>query len=140
MVRLPPPAVTVHGAEMARLAVAAASAARLGVTLLSAPGAGAYGGVGWWRSVVTLAGAQAGQDILDCGWSVGRALEALRAGQGLLVLRAERRVWTNIAERAANCGASVMERPPPSLDLAKPGALRLLANWLGAPVDRSSPD
>lgn len=124
-----PPAVMVHGLEHARAALAQG----LPVTLLSAPSAGAYAGVGWWRALVTLAadGGTAPPDILDCGEATGRALEALRAGQRLLVVRAEPALFGNIAERAAQLGAAVLPEAPPALDLARRGALRELDAWLG---------
>ena len=124
-----PQAVMVHGLQHAR----AALAPRLPVTLLSAPAAGAYAGVGWWRTLVTLAagGGTLPPDILDCGEATGRALEALRAGQRLLVVRAEPALFSNIAERAAQLGAAVLSEAPPALDLAQRGAFRELDAWLG---------
>ena len=101
-------AVIVHGLGMACLALRAGQACGRPVTLLSAEGAAAYAGVGWWRAVV--AGAREAvpacqaTDILDCGEAPGRALEALRAGQKTLVLRADPRVWADIAWRAVSCG------------------------------------
>ncbi len=124
------PAVIVHGLGMAQLAVEAARGCRRRVTLLSAPGAGAYGGVGWWRAVMRQAGAET--DILDCGAAPGRALEALRAGQRLIVLQAHPRIWADIAERAASCGGALLCRAPPALDLGERGAERRLAAWLEA--------
>jgi hypothetical protein len=104
------------------------------VTLLSAEGAGAYAGVGWWQAMVRLARAAfpatAGDDILDCGFAPGRALEALRMHQKLLVLRADPRVWADISERAAAQGGLLLAEAPPALDLAQRGAARKLADWL----------
>ncbi len=104
------------------------------VTLLSAEGAGAYAGVGWWQALARAA-AEAFphtdmQDILDCGFSPGRALEALRVGQTRLVLRADPRVWTDIAERTAALGGVLLAEAPPALDMAEHGALRRLDAWL----------
>ena len=123
-----PPAVMVHGLEHARAALAPG----LPVTLLSAPAAGAYAGVGWWRALVALAaqGGTAPPDILDCGEATGRALEALRAGQRLLIVRAEPALFGNIADRAAQLGAAVLPEAPPALDLARLGALRHLNAWV----------
>jgi hypothetical protein len=128
-----PPAVIIHSVEHARTALAAG----LPVTLLSARGAGAYAGVGWWHSV--LAGARDSAtaphvDILDCGEAAGRALEALRADQKRLILRADSRVFADIAERAAALGATLLASPPPALDLAPRGNARLLPSWLRPPA------
>jgi len=125
-----PPAVIVHGLEMAREALALG----LDVTLLSASGAAIYAGVGWWQAVVAAAregrhGASV-PDILDCGDAAGRALEALRMRQRLLILRARPDVWADIAGRARSIGCVVLEEAPPSLDLGRPGAGRGLAAWL----------
>ena len=122
------PAVIVHGLGMAQMAVQGAQACGRPLTLLSAPGAGAYAGVGWWRALVRLAGAEA--DILDCGEAPGRALQSLRAGQRLIVLRAEPPVWADIAGRAAECGGTVFAQAPAALDLAQPGAASRLTDWL----------
>ena len=125
------PAVIVHGLGMAQMAVRTARVCMRPLTLLSAPGAGAYAGVGWWRALVRQAAADA--DILDCGDAPGRALEALRAGQRLIVLRADPRIWTDIAERTATCGGTLFAEAPPALDMAERGAERRLATWLQAP-------
>ncbi len=126
------PAVIVHGLEMAR----AALAPRRPVTLLSAEGAAAYAGVGWWQALMRAARRDFPQtdmqDILDCGFAPGRALEALRVGQKQLVLRADPRVWADISERAATLGGVLLAEAPPALDLSLHGALRRLEAWLCA--------
>jgi hypothetical protein len=124
------PAVIVHGLPTARMALALCRP----VTLLSAEGAAAYAGVLWWQALIGLARAEYPntimQDILDCGDSSGRALEALRAHQALLVLRAEDRIWTDIAARAAGQGATLLREPPPALDLNDKRAAEQLETWL----------
>ena len=126
------PAVIVHGLDMARAALAPGRP----VTLLSAEGAAAYAGVGWWQALVRAARADFPDtevfDILDCGFAPGRALEALRAGHTRLVLRADPRVWTDIAERTAARGGVLLATAPEALDLAEPGAGRRLEAWLAA--------
>jgi hypothetical protein len=121
-----PPAVIVHGLDQAQAVLSLGRP----VTLLSAPWAGVYAGVGWWRALLAQAGAGSGAesapDVLDCGDAPGRALAALRAGQRRLVLRAPAAVLADIAGR----GAMVLAAPPPALDLATPGVLRRLADWL----------
>jgi hypothetical protein len=130
-------AVMVHGLAMAREALAAAVSCGCPVTLLSAEGAAGYAGVAWWMALVKAARIAAptarSRDILDCGAAPGRALEALRAGQKTLILRADPRIWADIAERAEDCGATLLPAPPPCLDLSRPGASRKLAAWLQAP-------
>jgi hypothetical protein len=121
-----PPAVIIHGLADARAALAPG----LPVTLLSAPGAAIYAGAGWWRAIMQAV-CPADPDILDCGTAAGRALEALRAGQNTLVLRAPDAILAEIRAMADRHGATILSTAPASLDLARPGAGRLLAAWLG---------
>lgn len=116
-----PPAVTVHGPEHARAALAPG----LPVLLLSGPGAGCTAGAGWWRALMVLAGA--GADALDCGDAPGRALEALHLGCRIVVL-APCPAWDAVRERAG--GALLLPVRPASLDLGPPGAARRLHRWL----------
>ncbi|MBW4024362.1 MAG: hypothetical protein HIU92_14760 [Proteobacteria bacterium] len=131
-----PPAVVVHGLADAREALGVG----LPVTLVSAPGAALYAGAGWWTALTAAARAEyPGQpfdDLLDCGDAPGRAAEALRAGQRLIVLRG---VTPALHERvrlmAEALGAVVLTAMPEALDLARPGARRRLPDWLrSAPV------
>jgi len=76
--------IVVHSLDQAKAALDAASALKRGVVLASGPGAGAYAGPAWFKSLVALAkeshpGA-AVESQLDCGDSSGAALAALRHG------------------------------------------------------------
>lgn len=124
--RRPPwyPAVTVHGLPHVRLVLEAGPA-----LLLSGPNAAAYAGCGWWRALMAYAPGYA--DMLDCGDSPGRVLEALGIGCSALIL-ASGPAWNDVAERAARQCAVLLEARPPTLDLAEPGAARHLAAWLGS--------
>lgn len=124
-----PPAVIVHDAAQARLALAAGGK----VTLLSAPGAGAFAGVLWWQGLISASGASP-PHILDCGDAAGHALAALRAGQRLIVLGCPSAIFDEVAARAAGLGARLLPAAPPALDLARPGATRQLARWVTQPV------
>lgn len=128
-----PPAVVVHGLADARDALAPG----LPVTLVSAPGAALYAGAGWWTALMAAARAEhpdrSFDDLLDCGDAPGRAAEALRAGQRLIVLRG---VTPALHERvrlmAEALGAVLLPEMPEALDLARPSARRRLSGWLGA--------
>jgi hypothetical protein len=128
------PAVIVHGAADARLAVSVGRP----VTLLSAPGAAAYAGCGWWRALVALAQAAAPtvavSDILDCAEASGQALAALRIGQRNLVLWPAAPGWDAVAAIAAEHGGVLLRQAPPALDLAARGAARRLHEWLQVPT------
>ncbi len=127
-----PRAVTVHGVGHARVALAAAEAVGRSVLLLSGPGAGGYAGALWWRGVVAAALAErpgtATADALDCGDQAGRALEALAAGCGIVVL-GPCPAFASVVARAG--GAVVLAARPESLDLGARGSERRLAGWLG---------
>ncbi len=125
------PAVVVHGLAQARLAL------RQGrpVCLLSAPAAGRYAGVGWWRALVDAARAEAApdlavDDVLDCGDAPGTAMAALRVGQRHLILDPRCPAFAAVTGAAATVGARVLDRRPRSLDLSRRHAERALAAWL----------
>jgi len=125
-----PPAVVVHGFAQA------CAVLRHGrpVTLLSAEGAGLYGGAGWWRALVAAATAAVPdtpmRDILDCADAPGAAMAALRLGQRLLVLDPVVPAFPAVAAAAATMGGAVLATRPAALDLDQPGALRRLPAWL----------
>ncbi len=125
-----PAAIIVHGLEQAKLALAP----RRPVLLLSAPGAGIYGGVGWWQALMALAHKSVPEALfdhmLDCGDSPGRTVEALRAAQKLLVLDCPDNIWADLADRARRQSATVLRMAPPALDLGQPGAERHIGAWL----------
>jgi len=120
-----PPAVVVHGLEQAIAALAEA----LPVTLLSAPGAGAFAGALWWRHLTAQARAAHPAtpcaDILDCADAPGHAMAAIRAGQAILVLDPACPAFPRIATLAR-----ILPARPPALDLAEPGACRRLRAWV----------
>jgi hypothetical protein len=124
------PAVIVHGADDARLALSAGQP----VTLLSAPGAALYAGCAWWLALVRQARSAAPavpvDDILDCGDGAGQALAALRMGQRCLVLVPGTPGWDAVAAIAAGQGGEVLQSAPPALDLSQRGARLRLHDWL----------
>ena len=115
-------AVIVHGLAEARIALAPG----LPATLLSGRGAALYAGAGWWREVMAAARAAFPgapmTHLLDCGDAPGRAFEALRLGLPGLVLDALCPAFPEVARAASACGALLLDRAPPALDLATPGA------------------
>ena len=125
-----PPAVVVHGLADALAALAPGWP----VTLLSAPAAAVWAGVGWWQALVQAAAvaqpATSHHDILDCGASPGRAMAALRMGQRIIILDPACPAFA----RVASLGAIVLTQRPPALDLAARGAERQLAAWLNTRV------
>ncbi len=127
-----PPAVTIHGLEQGRQVLALGRP----VTVLSAPGAALFAGALWWVSLTGLLRGESGaapfDDILDCADAPGRAAEALRAGQRMIIFHADNpALGAAVAAMAEACGARVLGERPPSLDMGQRGAARKLAAWLG---------
>jgi hypothetical protein len=129
------PAVVVHGLEDA----CAALESGLPVTLLSAPGAACTAGALWWREVVKQARARHPStpvcDVLDCADAPGRAMEALRLGQCLLVLDPACPAFAAVSGAAAASGGTLLPGRPPALDVApggfnEPHARERLTAWL----------
>lgn len=134
-----PPAVTVHAAAEAALALALAG--KRGVLLLSAPGAAGYLGPGWFLGIVAAAAAAvpgvAHKPVLDCADAPGQALGALRAGLRDLVLDSRCPAFAQVAAAAAVLGGRLRPVRPAALDLgpldlAREGARAKLAAWLAA--------
>jgi len=118
-----PPAVVVHGLRHARAALAPG----LPVTLLSARGAAAYAGCGWWRALMQTCGAEI--DILDCADAPGYAMAALRIGQRRIILD-RGPAFAAVSAAATVLGATVLAARPEALDLADHRAARSLLTWL----------
>lgn len=121
-----PPAIIVHGLPGIRAALGYARP----VTLLSAPGAALYAGVGWW-SALLAATAFTGPAFLDCADAPGRAWEGLKLGLPGIIL-APCPAWDQVQAFAATRGATLLPAAPPALDLGLPQAANRLAAWLGA--------
>lgn len=105
----------------ATAAVRAAAALGVTVTLVSAPGAGAYVGPDWFAALVRQAAFACPNATvtaaIDCADEAGTALAALRAGYRHIVFAGHADAEARLAEIAAQVGA-VIERPgAPALDL-----------------------
>lgn len=129
-----PPAVTIHGIAHARMAMRPA----MPVTLVSGPGAALYAGAGWWKALIDLVAAESGRSVpalLDCADAPGVAMGALRIGLGGIILQCDGPAFAAVAAIAHAQAAIVLPHPPPSLDLAQPGAAHRLAEWLQRDID-----
>jgi hypothetical protein len=136
--------VLVHSADAAAAALRLAGGRRL--VLLSAEGAAGLLGPRGWRALVTraaeLAPGAAFGDLLCCGDAPGHALAALRKGCRALVLDGGSPAYARVAEAASECGAVLLPARPPALDLRRldlrrPAAAAILAQWLAAAPDDS---
>jgi acyl-CoA reductase-like NAD-dependent aldehyde dehydrogenase len=99
-----------------------AAAADRSVVLLSAPDAGIYAGLGWFKALMDAARealpAARFSAILDCGDDAGAAQGALRAGVAAIVFTGRADVAGRLAKIAAAKGARLLAaRPTATIDL-----------------------
>ncbi len=116
-------AIIFHNLDQAEAAMASAAAEGRELTLLTAPGAAAYGGPGYYLAMIEAAQARHPdvpvRAILDCGDDGALAQMALAQGWRSLVLRGKKSVREKIRQIAIHYGAEVLSRPPKFHD---PGA------------------
>jgi len=114
-------AITVHSLEHACIALKAAYELNVPVTLLSAPGAAGYAGVGWFRALIDEAITEYPDvkmtPILDCSTAAGVALTAIREGMPTICFSGRKTVKDKIMDIAFQAGVSVLTRRAQSLDL-----------------------
>jgi hypothetical protein len=115
------PAFVIHSLLQAKAALAAAAERGAAVALLSAPGAAAYAGAGWFDAVARAAkAAQPDADmiaILDCSDRADLVQAAFRQGLGHAIFRGEAGVARRLRDIARQRGATLLTRRPPALDL-----------------------
>jgi len=116
------PRIIIHSLDHARAAIAAAADLKVAVTLASAPGAGAYAGPLWFKSVIELAVRDHAElsvtAILDCADEPGTVLAALRTGLKQVRFTGPAAIRERLAGIAAQLGASIEGGDPPkALDL-----------------------
>jgi hypothetical protein len=115
------PAFVVHALSHLDAALAAGRATGRPIVALSPPGASSYAGAGWFLAMVAAGRADypdvALAAILDCGAFAGDALMALRLGARHVLFNGHPEAAHRLAAIAAATGASVLQHPPPALDL-----------------------
>lgn len=126
MNRAPELTICVASAIEARRAAAAAAAVSAPLTLLSPPGAAAYGGCGWFAAVARQAAADLPADwplfwVLDCADQAGDALEALAEGARRVVFLGPAEAARRLEAVAAARGAVVLSGRPDALILRAGG-------------------
>jgi hypothetical protein len=113
--------ITVHSLDQARAALDAAGEAGVRVALLSAPGAAAYAGPGWFVQLLNqLTGDQRAalaQVYLDCGPRPGDVLAAYRAGVPGVIFTGPGEVADKLRALAEAHGAAFRTERPDALDL-----------------------
>ena len=130
----------VHSLSQAKAAVSAAALHNSAVTLLSAPAAAGYAGVGWFAALIRAA-AESQPDanvdgILDCGSRADLVQAAFRQGLTQVVFRGDARLLRPLRDIARQWQAEILRRRPEACDLrhaADPDSV--CRTWLGATAD-----
>jgi fructose/tagatose bisphosphate aldolase len=114
-------AIVVHCLADAEAALAAAAEAEAPVILLSAAGAAAYGGIGWFAALAREAGRRRPdarvRTMLDCGERPDLVQAAFRDGFRDVVFTGRKAVADRLADIAGQWGARLHRRRPKALDL-----------------------
>ncbi|TLU71819.1 hypothetical protein [Lichenicoccus roseus] len=134
-------AVVIHGRDQALAALEAARLLPARLVLLSAENAACFLGPLWWAALMDSLQREmldaAATDLLDCGSSAGRCMEALRVGLRHLVLSPACPQFEAVRHRAEALGAHLVTRRPISFDLAG-DRHDLLRRWLQADPDAAA--
>jgi hypothetical protein len=116
-----PPAIVVHGLPQALAALQAAADLDMEITLMSAPGAAAYGGPAWFMALAREAMAAVpnarASAVLDCGDKPGFVLAALRCGFASVRFSGPVDMASQLAAIAGQSGARILTGPVEALDL-----------------------
>ncbi len=114
-------AVVIHEWAHARAALAAAAACGRPLILLSAPGAAAYAGAGWFAALVDRTMAEfpgvAATPLLDCGDRPDLVQAAFREGLRNVCFHGSESVARRLADIGRSWNATLHRRRPPALDL-----------------------
>lgn len=114
-------AIVIHSLEHARVALGAAGALKVPVTLASSPGASAYVGPAWFHEVVRLAKAEFPEveavAMMDCAERAGDVLAALRQGLPRVRFTGRKAVAGKLAAIAEAQGAELVTGRLRALDL-----------------------
>ncbi|KAA0688699.1 hypothetical protein [Azospirillum brasilense] len=132
--------IRIHGLSDADAACAVATDLGAPLLLVSAPGAAASAGAGWFREVVASATARhpsvAMTAVLDCADRPGDALGALSAGIGAILFTGRADVAGRLADIAVQRGSRLLTALPLALDLrGVRDPRRACRDWLSGQVD-----
>jgi hypothetical protein len=115
------PCITVHSLDQAEAALRAAADAGGTLTLLSAPGAAAYAGPGWFVQLLGQLPAEPKQALacayLDCGPRPGDVLAAYRAGVPGVIFTGRADVADKLRALADAHGIAFRTERPEALEL-----------------------
>jgi hypothetical protein len=130
----------VHSLSQAKAAVAAAAARDLAVTLLSAPGAAAFGGAGWFAALIRASSESRPEvdvaAILDCGPRADLAQAAFRENLKQVVFTGDARQVRLLRDIARQWQAEILRRRPKACDLRHAADPAAVCNaWLDNATD-----
>jgi hypothetical protein len=130
----------VHSLSQAKAAVSAAAARNLALTLLSAPGAAAFAGAGWFAAVIRKAReSRPDMDIaaiLDCGPRADLVQAAFREKLTQVVFTGDARQVRPLRDIARQWQAQILRRRPKACDLRHAADPAALCNaWLDSAAD-----
>ena len=112
---------TVHSLSHLRAAMKAGAVSGRPIVALSAPGASAFAGAGWFAALAEEGAAEypevALTAILDCRDRSGDVLAALKIGLSHVIFTGSTSAAKRLAEVAAQTGASVLTTRPEAFDL-----------------------
>jgi hypothetical protein len=122
-------AVVVHDLPQAQAALALEATHGLAITLVSAPGAARYAGVGFLAALEDAIGRRI---LVDCGEDAGLALAGLRAGLRRLLFAGSAQMRARLGDMAAQLGGEVTaSHDQPELRLASDEEpARAFRRWL----------
>jgi hypothetical protein len=107
--------------SQAKAAVSAAVLHESAVTLLSAPAAAGYAGVGWFAALIRAAADSQPvaevSGILDCGSRADLVQAAFRQGLTQVVFRGDARLLRPLRDIARQRSATILRRRPAAFDL-----------------------
>ncbi|CAO3374048.1 class II fructose-bisphosphate aldolase [Azospirillum argentinense] len=132
--------IRIHSLTDAEAACAAAADLGVPLLLVSAPGAAASAGAGWFAAVVRHAAARhpsvAIAAVLDGADRPGDALAALASGIEAVLFTGRADVAERLADIAGQRGARLLTALPVALDLrGVPDPRRACREWLGGQDD-----
>jgi hypothetical protein len=112
---------TIHSLTHLRAALSAGVASGRPVVALSAAGASAFAGAGWFAALVEQARAEFPDveltAMLDCGDRGGDVMAALRLGLQYMIFTGHAEAASRLGDIASRTGAAIVATRPPACDL-----------------------
>ena len=112
---------TIHSLAHLRAALTAGAASGRPVVVLSAAGASAFAGAGWFAALIEQGRRESPEveltAMLDCGDRGGDVLAALKLGLKHVIFTGHAEAAIRLGDIASRTGASIVTARPPTCDL-----------------------